>query len=118
MPYKLLREVILHLKKKSLCPLCQARYDNEHIFVLGSNMNPETNAAYGLFVAVCPRCDSESVMMVEAAASHHATDLDSLSIQSEHSAGPAVTVNEVLDMHNFLKSWKGDVSELFNKQRS
>ena len=28
---------------------------------------------------------------------------------------PNISANEILDMHNFLKSWQGDVKELFNE---
>lgn len=108
MPYDLLQEVIAYIKKTSTCPNCKAHFHDEDIFVMSTTAAPDTEVCYGIFVVVCGACQTEGCLLIEAS-DHEPHE----TLEGEHTT--AITVNEVLDMHNFLKKWKGDLKELFKE---
>ncbi len=109
MPFKLLKQVISHLRKNSDCPFCKSKFTEELIFVLASTFNIEADLGHGLFLVVCPKCQAEAFMMVEVG--------QHIRVQATSPAptGTAISMNEVLDVHNTLKNWRGnDIRELFD----
>ena len=85
------------------------QFTEDSIFVLLTAFLPDTMMGHAVFMAVCPKCKEETFVMTRIA--NHEETID---IQTKPGSG--VSVNEILDMHNFLKDWKGgDVSELFKK---
>lgn len=108
MPYDLLKQVIAYIKKNSPCQSCKTSLHDEDIFVMSTTACPENNSCYGIFAIICPQCNAEGCLLIEA---NENRPYESISGR-EHAA---ISVNEVLDMHNFLKRWKGDVKELFKE---
>ena len=106
MSFKLLKEIIAAFKQKSSCPFCKSKFSDESIFVLATNMTPPTcvGGGNGLFFVVCPKCTAHSFVMME------------ITNPNNQNQGVSISTNEVLDMHNFLKEWQGDVKELFQEQ--
>ncbi len=110
MPFDLLLDVIAYIKKTSKCPSCKAKYCNEDIFVLSTTACMETSICFGVFAVVCGECHFEGALLVEANENRPYEAATSFETS-------AISVNEVLDMHNFLKRWKGDVKELFQDKK-
>lgn len=79
-------------------------------------MNIAIGSAQGLFLIVCPKCLSQAFLLTELTiGGTPAMPIinDSMTVQTKSAS--EVTANDILDMHNFLKSFKGDVSHLFNE---
>lgn len=109
MPFKLLKQVITHLRKNSDCLFCHAKFNEDLIFVLASSYQLEEDLGHAIFLVVCPSCHAEAFMMVEVGKEIR------VQATSPAASGTAISVNEVLDMHNLLKNWKGeDIHELFD----
>ncbi len=98
MPFYLLKQVISFIKKTCRCPSCKGRLCDDSIFVLTTHVTSVEGDAKGLFYVVCPDCLAHAFVVVE----------------SKNGEGGSISVNEILDMHNFLKTWQGgDLQELF-----
>lgn len=67
----------------------------------------------------CSRCDAQAY--VAAVVDADGTDIDDVTEWSEDGSGDArddrVTVDDVLDLHEFLESFDGDFSALFSRRR-
>lgn len=111
MPFELLKEIIAHLKRTEPCPECGTRLTSETIHVLLTGMAPNGKGCHGFFFVVCPACGDAAFVLVEMNP-RHAMNKEFFHLQ-KRPAGPHITLNEVLDIKNFLKNWKGDVRELF-----
>ncbi|MBI5412734.1 hypothetical protein HZA42_00100 [Candidatus Peregrinibacteria bacterium] len=107
MPLKLIKQAIDYLRKKSKCQFCGSRFtENSFLLVASTVITPDADGA-GLFLVICPNCFAQASMMVETASV--------LGKLQQKSMQQSITANDVLDMHNFLKSWNGDVRELFKE---
>ena len=111
MPFKLLKQVVAHLLEKSKCPFCENSFGEETIFVLASTFSAENGSFAGLFLLLCPKCHASAFSFVEATSITDKIKKEEIRI-STRSTPTGVSVDEILDMHNFLKGWKGDVKEL------
>lgn len=107
MSFKLLKEVIAAFRKRSICPFCKGKFGDESIFVLATNLAGVGGPHNGLFFVVCPTCNATAFVMMELR--------DDESIKFETKSANGISTNDVLDMHNFLKEWRGDVKELFQE---
>lgn len=115
MSFLLLKQVISYLRKTSRCPGCQAKYTEDDVFVLATNDNPDLAVHYGLFAVECLKCESASLVMIEARDTHECK-IEFKTVENfDCQDGSSISINEVLDMRNFLKQWKGDVKELFKE---
>ncbi len=110
MSFKLLKFVVEHLRKTEKCPFCKSALSEDFIFVLATGM-AFVDAAIctnGIFYVVCEKCTAQAFVMAEVMSM---TDIR----VHRKIAGQHISTNEILDMHNFLKHWQGDVKELFNE---
>lgn len=105
MNYADLQVVIKEVCGKTNCPGCKQSYDSEDIHIVGTTRNE------GIFMAKCTKCETNVVINV------------SVTRKSESNIKPhkrdwkpnLVSSDEVLDMHNFLDSYEGDIASLFAK---
>lgn len=106
MSFKLLRYIISHLRHKEVCPYCKTHLEEDTIFMIAAAVDPSNGQMNALFFVVCPNqeCAAPALLFVEANKHIRVT---STPMQK------GVTINDILDMHNFLKDWKGDIKELF-----
>ena len=104
MSFELLKQVVSLLRQKARCTHCKSRFNEDLVFVLSTTVQPDTAAGLGLFFIVCEKCSNTGFALVEVMP--HNEKLEFCDIRE-------ISLNEVLDMHNFLKEWKGDVKELF-----
>ena len=112
MSFKLLKEIIAAFRKKSSCPFCESKFNDDSIFVLATNMGGPGGHSNGLFFVVCPKCSAQAFVMMKV--TNH-NDPSQESLEFETKSAEDISVDEVLDMHNFLKEWHGDVKELFQE---
>lgn len=106
MPFKLLKQVIAHLRKQIKCPNCKSGINETSIFVIATSQISDKGSFAGLFQIACPKCSGQAFVLTEAAS------ITALRIHSKM-AGGKISANDILDMHNFLKDWQGNVKELF-----
>lgn len=91
------------------CTVCGKSYEAEHIDVLGNQED------LWFLKALCPACRSEfivAVMVQEGEGPNHTTDLTEAELAKFSNAAP-LTEDDTLDMHNYLKNFDGDFSEIF-----
>lgn len=112
MPFKLLKQVTAHLLEKSLCPFCTTRFNEETIFVLASSFSAENGSFAGLFLLVCPKCHASAFSLAEASNITDKIKKEEIRISTK-TTPKGISTNEILDMHNFLKNWQGNMEELF-----
>ena len=98
-----LRIVLRQLRQDLRCPHCEAEYSERKIEILG------TTHETGLFMAKCKDCQESIIVNVYIERKHRR-------ISSRHKnywkVGEEVSVDEVLDMHNFLENFDGDITTL------
>jgi hypothetical protein len=110
MSFKLLKFVIDKLKRSQKCTNCAGDFDDDSIFVLTTTATPEISSA--IFFTVCPKCASPAFVLSEVKPATSEFRQDYIRIITKQATGP-VSVDDILDMHNFLKNYQGDVQELF-----
>ncbi len=93
------------------CGVCGRSYDTENVDVVGHEED------LWFLKAFCPSCHTEclvaAVVKKEKAPKipNDLTQTEFRRFANEH--GP--TADDLLDMHNFLKDFNGDFSQLFNQ---
>lgn len=115
MSFKLLKKLIAHLKKAYRCPGCKSFFPDDSIYTLATTPDCCDKTCAGLFYLICPTCPTQAFVFVEVS---HPTlaDLKKEFIRIRTKPAGNISINEVLDMRNFLRSWQGDVKELFAKE--
>jgi len=93
MDYNDLKDLIRHLKGNVTCPVCGKHFMDKDVAIIATM---ETEAVFQL---TCSKCDQLMVVNVSMA-----NNLDGVN---------AITVNDVIDMHNFLEQFNGDFKNLF-----
>lgn len=106
-----LRIIVGQIKKNVKCPKCSARYVDEDIELIGG-LGDEQH----FFHATCNKCESESVVNVSLQFEDNNMVIphDLMRLGAAPRMGD-ISADEVLDMHNFLKSFNGDFNSLFNR---
>lgn len=108
-----LRIIVSQIKKTIFCAKCKGHYHDEDIEVIGSLGDEQ------IFMhASCAECETETVINV---ALHMEGDFEILPPFKKLGTAPRmenISVNEVLDVHNFLKDFKGDFKEIFENQQN
>ncbi len=93
------------------CGACGQRYEVDNIDVLGYEGDS------WFLRASCPACRAQhlvAAVIKEEKVPEVVTDLTEAELDKFRNAG-ALTADEVLDMHNFLKDFDGDFSQLFSQ---
>jgi hypothetical protein len=103
-----LRIIVSQIKRTMKCPDCKTRYTDEDIEIIGSLGDEQV-----FFHAWCIHCETQSVINVQI-------DPSWFNCPEPHLGNAPrmghVSSNEVLDMHNFLKEFNGDFTQLFDKE--
>lgn len=115
MNFQDLKIIVSQIKKKISCPKCKSKYGDQDIEIIG-NLGDEQS----FFHAICPSCEMEAIVNV----SIQFDDIESpipgnfQGVQNVKKLGSAprlgkIDMNEVLDIHNFLKDFNGDFTKMF-----
>jgi hypothetical protein len=94
------------------CSVCGQRYESGNINVLGHQED-----LWFLRVS-CSACHTQylvAAVVREGRAPEVITDLTEAELDKFMNAG-RVTADEVIDMHNFLRNFDGDFSQLFSRR--
>ena len=101
---------IKRLMASMKCGVCGQHYEVDNVRVLGHHED------LWFLRAVCSACHTQclvAAVIKEGEAPEVITDLAETELDKFRNVG-AVTADEVLDMHNFLKDFDGDFSQLFS----
>lgn len=93
MEYKDLKDLIKHVKTNIKCPGCSKRFMDKDLNVAAVM---ETEA---IFQLACSKCAQSMIVNV--------------SINPPYENGTLITINDIIDMHNFLDKFNGDFKKLF-----
>lgn len=119
MNFAILKEIIVHLKRKMRCPGCRKRYANRDIRVQGA-------ARDQLDLQIeCRKCQTQVVanisLVKEEDLSGEFFDFEQRmhqGIKVTANTLPVVNENDVLDIKNFLTSFEGSFKQLFRSKKS
>ncbi|MBU2523779.1 hypothetical protein KKG71_01125 [Patescibacteria group bacterium] len=110
MNLKLLKEVIVHIKKTMKCPHCKTTFRDNNMHIIG------TLPDEAFFQLYCPKCKANLLLhtAVETHRKHR-----KITTQKHHSIIEPDTISkdEVLDMHNFLKTFDGNFNSAFKNHK-
>ncbi|MFA5793314.1 MAG: hypothetical protein WC897_05645 [Candidatus Gracilibacteria bacterium] len=99
-----LKIIVNKIKREITCPNCQNKYVDESIEIIGA-----INDEQFFFQAFCADCKLLSFITMHIDADAPITDLPKLGTAPRMGK---ITQDEVLDMHNFLKDFDGDISSI------
>jgi len=104
--------IIKKLVASVKCGVCGQDYGVDNISILGQR------EGLWFFRAVCSACNAQSLMTAIIKETKEtelvASDLTETELKRFKNMG-RLTLDEVLDMHNFLKDFDGDFSQLFSQ---
>jgi hypothetical protein len=105
---------IRHLIANVQCVNCGERYARNDIYVLGHHEDVWVSAV------VCSRCGTQGLVFATIREDER---FDVRSKATAHELAtlkkmPALTIDDVLDVHAFLKEFDGDVTALFEQSTS
>ncbi len=102
--------LIKRLIASTKCSVCGQHYEPDNISVLGHHEE------LWFLRASCSDCHTQylvAVIIKENRTPELVSDLSEAELDRFRNMG-AATADEMLDMHNFLKNFNGDFSQLFN----
>jgi len=105
--------IIKRVASSMKCRSCGQHYRTNNIDILGHHED------YWFLSMFCPVCQSQSLVAAvvkEDKVVQLTTDLTEAE-SGRFSEMDRVSGNDVLDMHNFLKSFDGDFSEVFSQKK-
>lgn len=103
--------LIKRLMTSIKCSVCGQRYEVDNIDVLGHQED------LWFLSVLCPACHARCLVAAvirEDKVPEVTTDLTQAELDRFRNVG-RVTTDDVLDMHNFLKDFDGDLSQLFSQ---
>ena len=110
MRFKELQQLLAQLQKEINCPGCEKFYNESEIIIVGAI----GNEAY--LHMVCSDCDAEAA--VTAVLDKHKKNRRHKGLTVRNLEKPLlqeITVDEVLEMHNFIENFEGDFATIFSK---
>lgn len=105
MNYENIKSIMAYLLGKVTCPHCKTAYKDNGLHVL------DISAASCFVVGICPKCSNPSLIEVNILSDIKSVKEAQIKIKTRQHR--AITENEVLDIHNFLKGFNGDFKKLF-----
>jgi len=111
MNFKLLRELVILFKKKLRCSVCNKTISNKELHI-ESIENDNVN-----FKCECTACKNTMYVKVSLfkAANMAKKERSHQTLKLQQKKSPIISSNDVLDVKNFLKVFKGDFKEIFRK---
>ncbi len=110
MNFEQLRSVVKNIKGKMICPACGLNFENEDIHVVSSVHDKSV---------LMVRChDCHTPLLVTAtlhapAQVNHEVSAEILRNHEKSNSNEEVVVDDVLNIHEFLKDFSGDFNETF-----
>ena len=104
--------LIKRLMASVKCDVCGQRYEVDNINILGHHED------LWFLSVLCPACHARclvAAVIKQGRVPEVTTDLTKVELDRFRNVG-RVSADEVLDMHNFLKGFDGDLSRLFSQE--
>ena len=101
--------VVKKLVTSMTCDVCGQFYELDHVDIIGRNKD------HWFLKVSCCRCSSQALVAAsidQSRSSKFITDLSDTEIEKFEDM-QELTTDEMLDMHNLLKDFRGNFSELF-----
>ena len=108
MDEKFIKKLLSNMK----CGICGRPYQPSHISILGHR---EDLWFLSVFCAACTSQALVAAVIKEGNVTEVVTDLTEAEL-AKFSADSSVEADDVLDIHNFLKDFEGDFSDLFSSE--
>ena len=108
----MIEDVIKGLMASLECDVCGECYGIDNIDILGHEED------LWFLMVICPACQTQCLITVvirEGGMPQVITDLTEVELDRFRKVG-VLTADEVLDVHNFLKDFDGDFSQLFGQK--
>jgi len=100
--------VIKHVRKNSLCPHCNKRYNTQDISILASTKNE------CLLELKCPYCKKTALTdIVSTQKDNEESEINSVPLINQI-IKDGISNNDILDVKNFLDNFDGDFKKLFH----
>ncbi len=110
-----LRIIVSQIKRNIRCPKCESKFIDDDIEIIGALGEDQ------IFVhSCCHECDAEAMINVTLQMGHDHDHETLPHFNKKLGMAPRmgiVNTNEVLDVHNFLKNFKGDFKTLFQTEK-
>lgn len=103
-----LKIVLRQIRSELKCPHCKAEYPERKIEILG------TDSIGGTFMAECKDCKHSIIINILIERRHRKIVSN---IQKYFTVGEKISTDDILDIHNTLNDFKGDVTQLFSVQK-
>lgn len=97
-----LKELLQFIENSLTCRNCKNHYRASDIFVIATLLNE------GFLIAACASCRSQAFLnfVIEK------TDKKVIGIRIKNPSSHSISVDDVIEIHNFLKNHKGSLKEL------
>jgi hypothetical protein len=106
MDEKFVRKLLSNMK----CGLCGRHYDSGNIKILGHREDL-------WFLSVfCPSCKSQGLVAAVVKDGNTCEILTELTEEEQHRLSVPVSSDDLIDIHSFLRDFKGDFSTLFTEE--
>lgn len=106
--YHFVRQLIANIK----CVVCSLKYGEDDVFILGRQED------VWMLMVSCPHCQTQGIILAVVKEEEHVesiiTDLTPEELELMKS-WPAIDVDDVLDIHRFLRDFDGDLHELLKE---
>jgi hypothetical protein len=111
------RRIVLSVVEE--CSRCRQRFSIEDLRVVGRNGN------LWVLAVRCPTCEAQAFVAAVVGEYEDGTTIEATAIEladaSEHMSDESddepISVDDVLDMHEFLEAFDGDFFHLFSRRR-
>ncbi len=111
MNFKIIKEVIIMLKKKLRCHKCKKSVSNKEIFI------DSVTESKVVLRCECSKCQSRTVAEIALLKDKVNPIINNRvhkTLQLKSKKAPThISSNDILDVKNFLKTFKGDFKEIF-----
>ena len=109
--YHFLKQLISNIK----CVVCSEKYGENDVFIMGRQED------VWMLMVSCPHCQTQGIILAMVKDEEHVeeiiTDLTPEELD-RIAQNPAIDIDDVLDVHRFLRDFDGDFRELFKEDLS
>jgi hypothetical protein len=108
MNFRVLKEIIVTLKEKIKCEACGKRFSNKEINIV------DTEEQKATLKCNCSKCNMQTIIDISLVNQEELADMrDHQGLQVRAETMNTISDDDILDVKNFLKNFKGDFKTLF-----
>lgn len=108
MNFRVLKEIIVTLKERIKCEACGKRFSNKEINII------DTEDQKATLKCTCNKCSMQTIIDISLVNQDDMADLrEHQGLQVRAETLNKISDDDILDVKNFLKNFKGDFKTLF-----